>query len=976
MVQQSVKIEDAWNEVRATYNATPAEIERLIAPTGNLGKAVTDLSLKYGLARDEVIELLAKLSQMGYTGKDATDTLRQGLEFAVAAGLKLEDGLNLSVAIVNTFGLKGQQLTDTLRGLNVVENETAASGFDLMKALTRAGGAAEAMVGPSFTSKDAVASLAAGMAVLKANGQETARSADALRAIFQRMYTPTKQVQFFLDKMGVSLKTAKGEIVPFPELLQNLADNFDKLTPYERMQFGKKLIGVEFGPLFQTLIKDVQKADSGLSIYNNTLDEFGDTAKGAKAYAHELEVRQDSLRVALGQVRAAFGLLVDVMRPALTSVIKPIAGAIAAAGRAMAGASPQAQKMAVIIGLVVAVAGPLILIIGALIAAISTIGGPILLVVAGIGALVAAFTAVIQRGGPLADFVKGALGTAWGFVKDGVSDLMDALKALTPYFKVVGALLGGSILGILVVLGAAFKVLAAIIKWLAETIIGPIFQFIIDAAMWLYDVLVGHSIIPDLINAIVFWFNLLWTLIGPIIETFVNLIVIAFQTLVSIVTNVVTTFIAVLTAAWNILWTVITSIVNIIVTTVVAAFNILVATGTFLWNTLVTAITLAINVILAVVTFVINQVVTVLKFAWDIIVATATFVWNNIKVIIQTVMGVIQGIVKTVMSLIKGDWKGAWEGIQQIGSSIWNGIKGLWQNFLNFMKSIGQAALNFIKSTWSNIWNAIKSIGSSIWNAIKSLWNSFWSTMKSIGSSALNVIKSVINGVINTIKSIISNGIKAALAVWRGTWNTFKSIVSGIASGIKAIINGVIKAVSGLVGKVKGAVNKIKGIGSGIKNVLGFSQGGLVPGRGTGDTVPAMLTPGEFVVTKRAVRRIGVANLVRMNRNYGGAAALGTEAETTGSTAVTPPQTARSLAAKAATRIEVARAGTRVDSGDVSTSVLDNLKAAAGASREVSYNFTTAVYNPVAEKASDSVQRRVTRLADMGMFASAGKDGS
>jgi hypothetical protein len=35
-----------------------------------------------------------------------------------------------------------------------------------------------------------------------------------------------------------------------------------------------------------------------------------------------------------------------------------------------------------------------------------------------------------------------------------------------------------------------------------------------------------------------------------------------------------------------------------------------------------------------------------------------------------------------------------------------------------------------------------------------------------------------------------------------------------------------------------------------FKKILGFAKGGPVPGVGSGDTVPAMLTPGEFVVTK------------------------------------------------------------------------------------------------------------------------------
>ena len=44
-----------------------------------------------------------------------------------------------------------------------------------------------------------------------------------------------------------------------------------------------------------------------------------------------------------------------------------------------------------------------------------------------------------------------------------------------------------------------------------------------------------------------------------------------------------------------------------------------------------------------------------------------------------------------------------------------------------------------------------------------------------------------------------------------------------------------------------------------------FAQGGLVGGVGNKDTVPAMLTPGEFVMTKQAVDQIGVGNLNKLN---------------------------------------------------------------------------------------------------------------
>jgi hypothetical protein len=43
------------------------------------------------------------------------------------------------------------------------------------------------------------------------------------------------------------------------------------------------------------------------------------------------------------------------------------------------------------------------------------------------------------------------------------------------------------------------------------------------------------------------------------------------------------------------------------------------------------------------------------------------------------------------------------------------------------------------------------------------------------------------------------------------------------------------------------------------------ATGGQVPGSGNGDTVPAMLTPGEFVVRKKAAKALGLTNLQALN---------------------------------------------------------------------------------------------------------------
>jgi TP901 family phage tail tape measure protein len=71
------------------------------------------------------------------------------------------------------------------------------------------------------------------------------------------------------------------------------------------------------------------------------------------------------------------------------------------------------------------------------------------------------------------------------------------------------------------------------------------------------------------------------------------------------------------------------------------------------------------------------------------------------------------------------------------------------------------------------------------------------------------------------------------------------------------------------------AVKLAKGfglLGGGLAagGVKGFASGGVVPGTGNGDTVPAMLTPGEFVIKKQSVNKIGADRLASMNRYASG----------------------------------------------------------------------------------------------------------
>ena len=75
---------------------------------------------------------------------------------------------------------------------------------------------------------------------------------------------------------------------------------------------------------------------------------------------------------------------------------------------------------------------------------------------------------------------------------------------------------------------------------------------------------------------------------------------------------------------------------------------------------------------------------------------------------------------------------------------------------------------------------------------------------------------------------------------------------------------GAVKGLSALAGFTKGFGGAFKKADGGY--IHKFAKGGVVPGTGSGDTVPAMLQPGEFVVRKKAVESIGSQRLHKMNK--------------------------------------------------------------------------------------------------------------
>lgn len=180
-------------------------------------------------------------------------------------------------------------------------------------------------------------------------------------------------------------------------------------------------------------------------------------------------------------------------------------------------------------------------------------------------------------------------------------------------------------------------------------------------------------------------------------------------------------------------------------------------------------------------------------------------------------------------------------GFRQIGKVI-----PLIQQF-----TVAQEALKTAQAGQGSLAKDAATAQLSLANQISKVRQEFFALFREIGQS--KGFQSLIRGALSLASGLIKvtdavKGILPALAVitaFKGA-KALTQFASGFSTGVKR----------GPDGKANGGV------------IRKFARGGVVPGAGSGDTVPAMLEPGEFVIRKKAVETIGADNLHSMNK-YG-----------------------------------------------------------------------------------------------------------
>ncbi len=191
--------------------------------------------------------------------------------------------------------------------------------------------------------------------------------------------------------------------------------------------------------------------------------------------------------------------------------------------------------------------------------------------------------------------------------------------------------------------------------------------------------------------------------------------------------------------------------------------------------------------------------------------------------------------------------------VQSIFGKIFGFIKNLilGKIFLNILKWFGNPA------NQGKIDSVIKFLGNN-WGKLLSLYLVFGT---GLGRFIRFIAKTLITG---TIKLVALAAQLAAARKIKGARGVLRQVRGAKGGKLGAALN-----IIGTAGAVVGMGRMFQGGGE-EEEPQKFNKGGKVRGQGDKDTVPAMLTPGEFVMSKGAVQQYGIDTMESMNAAAGG----------------------------------------------------------------------------------------------------------
>lgn len=616
-----------------------------------------------------------------------------------------------------------------------------------------------------------------------------------------------------LGTIGELLKEFR-KITAMPEVQTAMKNIFQMINAFA------KLLSGALGTVFTQLVTAIGKLAPTITTMLNSLGNIAPLLGG--------------ILLATNPILGVFVLLA----PVIGQLIKPIAGIVTALG-------PLLKTIASLFALI----GPaLVVLIPPIQVLVEALGGALKPIVAALGPVVVAAAKAI-----------GALVLAAAPLLPVVGQMIAALgPILTPILGIIGELFG-ALAPVLAQLGKSL--LPPFLK-ITQTLAGVFEQLqpVLGAAL---EQLGSQGLVP-IVAA-------LGVVISDLVDAYANQFVDMFQQLLPIIPVLIPVVIQLAQSLAQILLAVAPLLPQVMLLSAQLITELLPAILPLIppLATLTTALlTLATGTIAAVVMPILSGLVSFmgglfdkLKPAIDAITGVTKAIAAAFQWLFDILIGhsIIPDLVTGIIGWFTTLWtraKAIFDGLRRDVVAIWTAfttaLRQAWNTFWTGLSGAITAARTWIGSAFSTLRTAVTGTWSGLWGAVSSKFTT------TIGS-----VRTGISNFAIATKKVFTDLRDSLGTIWNGITGKFASPIRYVVNTVYN--NGIRKMWDTIASKV--------GLPQLPTVKLGFNTGGVVPGEGRKDTVPAMLTPGERILSLTQVAQMGghaaIDRMVGRNDNTG-----------------------------------------------------------------------------------------------------------
>lgn len=343
----------------------------------------------------DTAKAMEELARGGLKYEQVLAAIGPSSDIAIAGQMDLATSAHIASAAINTFGLSASEIPMIGDSLAKAANISNAEISDLGLALTYVGPVA-AGAGLSLTE------TAAGLAALGKQGIIGSKAGTSMRSALMSLQSPTEANAALMEKYGISVQNANGELKSLPQIAQSVTNGLKKTrTEAEKIDVLNRLFG-KYGSSFGRILG----GQTGKGI-----DYFIDQLKGAQGEAKKLAAQALSpLERSFIELKGAAENFAIEFGDAIAPALQTLATSLKSFSEFM-GSLPDGVKQGLAVGLTgLAVAGPLLWITGGTIAAAGAIKAALI----GGGAVAAGQIRAAMMGG-LAPGKGGLIGMAGRF---------------------------------------------------------------------------------------------------------------------------------------------------------------------------------------------------------------------------------------------------------------------------------------------------------------------------------------------------------------------------------------------------------------------------------------------------------------------------------------------------------------------------------------------------------------------------------